>query len=328
IATLLPQFESRPPSSCGITYETPARTRTGTTIPVEVSVSPVTPGDLSVLVVRDVSLRKETEQHLIAARDAAEAARATQARFLANMSHELRTPLNAVMGYAQVLLYQSTLTERQRLAASTIRNSGEHLLALITDLLDLAKSDAGKLELCPTPFRLADFLRVTSDIVRVKAEEARLGFRCEIDPDAPASIVADEPRLRQVLLNLLSNAVKFTDSGDVVLSVHVLQRHAGRVRLRFGVRDTGVGIRDDQLEAIFRPFEQVGEVRHRAAGTGLGLAISRQLVRAMGGELGVSSAPGKGSHFAFELEVPLAPDAPAPEATPTASCRRSGPAWR
>ncbi|HKX42504.1 MAG TPA: PAS domain S-box protein, partial [Burkholderiaceae bacterium] len=122
IATLLPQFESRPQSSCGITYETPARTRTGATIPVEVSVSPVTPGDLSVLVVRDVSLRKETEQHLIAARDAAEAARATQARFLANMSHELRTPLNAVMGYAQVLLYQSTLTERQRLAASTIRN--------------------------------------------------------------------------------------------------------------------------------------------------------------------------------------------------------------
>jgi CheY-like chemotaxis protein len=254
-------------------------------------------------VIRDATLRKEAEQHLLAARDAAEAARAAQAAFLANMSHELRTPLNAVLGYAQLLLLDPSLAERQLRGIGIIRTSGEHLLALINDLLDLAKHDAGKLELCPGEVQLAECLRVTCDIIRVKAEEARLAFVVDVAPDVPERVIADETRLRQVLLNLLSNAVKFTERGEVVLRVRVMHAGAQRATLRFDVQDTGVGLREDQLEKIFSPFEQVGDVRRRTVGSGLGLAISRQLVRLMGGDIHVASKPGCGADFSFELEL-------------------------
>ncbi len=302
---LLPDFDWHPGKVPGITRDAVARNRSGEAIPVEVSLNPVASaeGGLTVLVIRDATLRKEAEQHLVAARDAAEAARATQAAFLANMSHELRTPLNAVLGYAQILELDKSLTAQQLRGIDTIRRSGEHLLALINDLLDLAKHDAGKLELCLGEVPLAECLRVTSDIVRVKAEEAGLSFVVDVAPDVPAKVIADEKRLRQVLLNLLSNAVKFTDRGEVVLSVRVVKSGTHHARLQFEVRDTGVGIREDQLEKIFRPFEQVGEVRHRTGGSGLGLAISRQLVQLMGGDIRVSSEPGHGTCFSFELDV-------------------------
>jgi CheY-like chemotaxis protein len=151
--------------------------------------------------------------------------------------------------------------------------------------------------------QLSECLRVTSDIVRVKAEEAGLRFVVDVAPDVPTNVIADEKRLRQVLLNLLSNAVKFTERGEVVLSVCVVKSGTRHTRLRFDVRDTGVGIREDQFEKIFRPFEQVGDVRHRTVGSGLGLAISRQLVRLMGGDIHVTSEPGRGTDFSFELDV-------------------------
>ncbi|MEK8031242.1 ATP-binding protein [Ideonella sp. DXS29W] len=289
----------------GVTLDARALGRDGHTIPVEVSISPVASGgDLLVLVIRDATLRKEAEQHLIAARDAAEAARAAQASFLATMSHELRTPLNAVLGYAQLLELDASLNERQLFAAGTIRRSGEHLLALINDLLDLAKHDAGKLELCLADTALRDTLRLTSDIIRVKAEEAGLQFRTELADDVPTRVQVDDKRLRQVLLNLLSNAVKFTDQGEVLLAVtrlpSAIRQH---VTLRFEVRDSGVGMQKEQLDKIFLPFEQAGDVRRRAVGTGLGLAISRQLVRMMGGDIQVHSQPGEGTVFWFELTV-------------------------
>jgi PAS domain S-box-containing protein len=302
---LLPDLDWRAGDLPGITRDALARSGSGEAIPVEVSLNPVNSaaGELIVLVVRDATLRKEAEAHLIAARDSAEAARATQAAFLANMSHELRTPLNAVLGYAQILALDHGLSEKQLRGVDTIRRSGEHLLALINDLLDLAKHDAGKLELFLSEVQVAECLRLTSDIVRVKAEEAGLKFVVEMAPDVPATVVADEKRLRQVLLNLLSNAVKFTDRGEVVLGVSVVDGGAHRARLRFEVRDTGVGMSEDQFEKIFRPFEQVGDVRHRTVGSGLGLAISRQLVRLMGGDIRVCSEPGHGTQFSFELDV-------------------------
>jgi signal transduction histidine kinase/ActR/RegA family two-component response regulator len=306
---LLPDFDGGGRMPFGVTCDALARMADGRSLPVELSLSRVSArtGDLLVLVIRDATLRREAQRHLVEARDAAEAARATQAAFLANMSHELRTPLNGVLGYAQLLQMQSPLSERQTFAVNTIIASGRHLLALISDLLDLASHDAGRLELFVEECSFGDCLRVTADIVRVKAEEARIEFRCEVASDVPPRVVADERRLRQVLLNLLSNAVKFTERGEVVLSVSVVERSAGVARVRFVVRDSGVGMQPNEIEALFQPFSQVGDRRRRAGGSGLGLAISRELVRLMGGDIAVQSAPGRGSSFQFDLDLTTAP---------------------
>ncbi|HZR37785.1 MAG TPA: DAHL domain-containing protein [Nevskia sp.] len=251
-------------------------------------------------------------RELEAARDAAETASKAKSSFLANMSHELRTPLNAILGYAQLLQRDRGLGERQRQAVVTVQRSGEHLLMLITDILDLSKIEAGKLELCPASVDLASFLRGVADIVRIRAEEKAIAFRFEPVGELPRFAEFDEKRLRQVLLNLLGNAVKFTDRGEVVLRVLRLDDAGGHARLRFEVRDTGVGIAHAELETIFQPFEQVGNMQRRAGGTGLGLSITRELVRLMGGAVGVSSVLGEGSCFGFEVQLPVAAAAAAP----------------
>ncbi len=327
---LVPGFDWHAGDVPGLTREALARSRTGEAIPVEVSFNEVASreGELVVLVIRDATLRKEAEQHLRAARDAAEAARAAQATFLANMSHELRTPLNAILGYAQLLVQDPCMEQRQLRGVDIIRSSGEHLLALINDLLDLAKHDAGKLELWPGEVQLAECLRITCDIIRVKAEEARLAFVVDVAPDVPQAVIADEMRLRQVLLNLLSNAVKFTERGEVVLRVRVVHADAQRATLRFDVQDTGPGLREDQLEKIFHPFEQVGDVRRRTVGSGLGLAISRQLVRLMGGDIHVASEPGRGAAFSFELALQLARPGPGGPPAPRRITGYEGPRKR
>ena len=250
--------------------------------------------------VLDLTERRQAEAER-AARKSAEAASAAKSAFLANMSHELRTPLNGILGYAQILQHDKTLGERQRAGVNVIRQSGDHLLTLINDILDLAKIEAGKLELYLADLQLAMFARTLVDMVEVKAAQKGLAFICDIAPEVPQWIRADEKRLRQVLLNLLSNAVKFTDHGQVALRV----RTVSPTRLRFEVQDTGVGIDAAQLSVIFQPFEQVGEAQRRLGGTGLGLAISRQYVRLMGGDIRVESRPGQGSTFWFELEVPV-----------------------
>ena len=250
--------------------------------------------------VLDLTERKQAEAER-EARQAADAANRAKSTFLANMSHELRTPLNGILGYAQILRTDKTLSERQTAGLDVIRQSGEHLLTLINDILDFAKIEAGKLELAPAPISLAAFLRAIAGMVAVKAEQKGLDFISDIAPDLPSGIRADEQRLRQVLLNLLSNAVKFTDRGQVTLRVRFLPP----ARLRFDVQDTGIGIGQEQLETIFQPFEQAGEMQRRLGGTGLGLAISRQFVRLMGSEIQVDSRVGQGSTFGFELEVPV-----------------------
>jgi len=258
-----------------------------------------------------------------AAREAALAEAVALARqrsqFLAQMSHELRTPLNAIIGYTHLLgRDRAHLTERQAAGLATINQSGQHLLTLIDDILDLARVEAGKMSLHPAAVNLGGFLQILANIIRVKAEEKCLAFSYELAPGLPAAVTVDETRLRQVLLNLLGNAVKFTDSGTVSLRVLPAPQAdmpdgedgQATARLRFEVADSGIGMTAQQLGRIFQPFEQVATAQRREGGTGLGLTISQELVRLMGGRIAVTSEPGKGSTFWFDITVPVATAAP------------------
>jgi signal transduction histidine kinase len=239
---------------------------------------------------------------LIAAKERAEIANRAKSAFLAHMSHDLRSPLNGILGFAQLLQADASLNDRQRTAGNAILQCGEHLLALINDILDLAKIEAGKLEVCPADVSLRRFLQAVSDVVRVRvAQKPGLALVCDVASDLPAVLHVDERRLRQVLLNLLDNAVKFADEGQVTLRVRYLW---ARSRLRVEVEDTGVGMSEEQMKRLFVPFEQVSDLRRRHSGTGLGLVICRQFVRLMDGDIEVTSQPGEGSRFAFEIAAP------------------------
>jgi signal transduction histidine kinase len=223
-----------------------------------------------------------------------------RSRFLAGISHELRTPLNGILGFAELMQLDDTLNERHRRAAGLIHQSGEHLLALINDILDLAKAEAGRLELDPRPFELEPLLQVVASIVRLKAaRKPGLALQVELPPDLPRHVLGDQQRLRQVLLNLLDNAVKFTPAGTVTLRLRTVA--PGRVACE--VDDTGTALTDEQRARLFQPFGQVGEVTQRCQGTGLGLLMSHQLVQLMGGELRALPREGGGNRFAFEVDL-------------------------
>ena len=254
-------------------------------------------------------------------RERAELANQTKSRFLATMSHDLRTPLNGILGFAQLLQGDATLTELQHSSVDTIRRCGEHLLMMINDILDLAKIEAGKFELCPKDLPLAELTRVVMDIVGVKARlKPRVRLACEVAPDVPRIIHGDERRLRQVLLNLLDNAVKFTDEGDVNLRVQALPQGL----TRFEIEDSGKALSPAQAARLFRPFEQVGDARQRAEGTGLGLLICLEIVRQMGGEIHVQGGREKGNLFwvDVDLSTPTQMILPTPECGETASAAR------
>ncbi|MEE4355973.1 MAG: ATP-binding protein, partial [Desulfococcaceae bacterium] len=245
---------------------------------------------------------RQREEKLKQAKESAEAANRAKSSFLATMSHELRTPLNGILGYVQILRNDLSLTSRQRDGLNVIEQSGKHLSSLISDVLDLAKIESGRIDLYETEFNLPVFLRSAGNIIRGRAKQKGVEFYEEISDDLPERVCSDERRLRQVLLNLLGNAVKFTDKGKVILRAVPLEDDKSRIR--FEVEDTGIGIAPDELKKIFDPFEQAGDMKRRAEGTGLGLAISRNLVKRMGGTLCAESVPGEGSRFRFDLELP------------------------
>lgn len=273
--------------------------------------------------VSDISLRRQAEQELTQHRDhleelvaertaelsqaklRAEEASRSKSRFLATMSHEFRTPLNAILGFAQLLQMDPSLSAAQMGKVNLVRDSGEHLLSLISDLLDMASIEAGRVKLLPTVVDLRALLEVAGDSVRLRAEEKKLRLSVQLDPELPMRARADGQRLRQVVLNLLSNAVKFTDRGQVLLRAQVLSQDAHRVRLRIEVQDSGIGMSAEQVERLFRPFEQVSDISRRDGGTGLGLSISQQLIRLMGSQISVHSVPGDGSRFSFDLDLSL-----------------------
>lgn len=289
------------------TLETMHQTRDGRLIPVELVANFIAFGDreLDCAFVRDISERRRVEEAR-RAQEQAEAANQAKSAFLAHMSHELRTPLTGILGAASLLKMQS-LDQAALDCLNIIEYSGDHLLTLINDILDLAKIEAGKTELTPTDVQLPVLLDKIIGMIHSRAAAKALSLTCNIPAALPAIVQVDEKCLRQVLLNLLSNAVKFTERGAVTLLVEMLDSACvmqGHVRLRFTVTDTGVGITPDQLERIFLPFEQAGVVRKRSEGTGLGLAISRQLVALMGGQLQVQSQIDQGSSFWFDLSLP------------------------
>jgi len=265
----------------------------------------------------DISKQKDVEQVLLAARKSAETANRAKSVFLSNMSHELRTPLNAILGYAQIFSGDKTLTAKQQSGVRTIQQSGEHLLMLINDILDLSKIEADKMELVENEFQLPEFLQGIVNIIEVRSRAKGIGFRYEAVGTLPGTVRGDELRLRQVLLNLLSNAVKFTFKGQCTLRVHSQVSSEGRVLLTFTVEDSGVGVQPEMQEKIFEPFQQSGERLQYSEGSGLGLAISRRLVRLMGGKLQMVSPinevqqPGEtpGSRFFFTIETAVSGNA-------------------
>ncbi len=235
-------------------------------------------------------------------KEKAEASNRAKSAFLANMSHELRTPLNAILGFSTLMTQSSDIPEIEKDNLKIINHSGEHLLQLVNDVLDMSKIEAGHVKLTPEDFDLGELIRNIADMMQIRASEKGLQLLVDQTSKFPRIIHGDAPKLRQILINLLSNAIKFTNRGGITLRLDTLENDDCNLVLKFEVEDSGTGIEQKDIERIFMPFEQLANATSQK-GTGLGLAITRQFVNMMGGEIHVQSKPNMGSIFSFSIQV-------------------------
>ena len=253
----------------------------------------------------DITAKKQAEKELQVAKEAAETANIAKSQFLAKMSHELRTPLNAIIGFNNLIIKDDSLSPTNRKYLEIATRSGEHLLGLINDVLDVSKVEAGQTKLNENYFDLHNLLYLTRDMLSLKTESKGIEFKLEIDTKVPRQIYGDEGKIRQILLNLIGNAIKFTFEGYILVEVKAEKKESKYI-LKIEIQDTGIGISAEAQDLIFEPFQQA-EQADAENGTGLGLSISRQFARLMGGDITIESSPGNGSTFSCYLEIAFCP---------------------
>jgi PAS domain S-box-containing protein len=279
--------------------------RDGTEFPIEISLSPLETdeGSLVVSAVRDITKRKQIDRRLEVVAAEAEAANRAKTVFLSTVSHEIRTPMNAILGYAQLMSQDPNLATTAKANLKIICESGEHLVALITDILDMSKIDAGRTELNTVSFNFPRLVDNLTSMFRLSAQAKALRFEVLFDGETVVHLVGDEGKIRQILINLLGNAIKFTASGLIKLHLTLYRRKANQLWLSAKIVDTGPGITDEEQGRLFQPFSQIKRGLKAQEGTGLGLAIARSYARLMDGDITVSSIFGRGSTFRFDIPI-------------------------